>query len=73
MVKHTLKILRCERRKIFDICLAIFQYHALKGVRGSTEIELQFIDFVLSPFWEIGLSFAVLMILRNTVGNKWVP
>ena len=50
-----------------------FSISCLKGVRGSTEIELQFIDFVLSPFWEIGLSFAVLMILRNTVGNKWVP
>ena len=48
-----------------------FSISCFKGVRGSTEIELQFIDFVLSPFWKIGLSFAVLMILRNTVGSKW--
>ena len=24
MVKHTLKILRCEHRKIFKVCLAIY-------------------------------------------------
>ena len=26
MVKHTLKILRCEHRKIFKVCLAILQH-----------------------------------------------
>ena len=26
MAKHTLKILRCEHRKIFEICLAILQH-----------------------------------------------
>ena len=26
MAKHTLKILRCEHRKIFKVCLAILQY-----------------------------------------------
>ena len=27
MVKHTLKILRCEHPKIFKVCLAIFQHY----------------------------------------------
>ena len=31
MAKHTLKILRCEHRKIFKVCLAIFQYYDIKG------------------------------------------
>ena len=31
MAKHTLKILRCEHRKIFKVCLAIFQRYAIKG------------------------------------------
>ena len=26
-----LKILRCEHRKIFKVCLAIFQHYAIKG------------------------------------------
>ena len=30
MAKHTLKILRCEHRKIFKVCLAIFQHYAIK-------------------------------------------
>ena len=30
MVKHTLKILQCEHRKIFKVCVAIFQ-HEKKG------------------------------------------
>ena len=30
MAKHTLKILRCEHRKIFKVCLAILHY-ARKG------------------------------------------
>ena len=29
--KHTLKTLQCEHRKIFKVCLAIFQYFAWKG------------------------------------------
>ena len=31
MAKHTLKILRCEHRKIFQVCLAILQRYAWKG------------------------------------------
>ena len=31
MAKHTLKILRCKHRKIFKVCLAIFQHYAIKG------------------------------------------
>ena len=30
MAKHTLKILRCEHRKIFKVCLAIFQHYEIK-------------------------------------------
>ena len=26
MVKYALKILRCEHRKIFEVCLIIFQH-----------------------------------------------
>ena len=32
MVKHTFKIWRCERSKIFEVCLAIFQLY--QGVIG---------------------------------------
>ena len=32
MAKHTLKILRCEHRKIFKVCLAIFQHYEIKGL-----------------------------------------
>ena len=28
IVKHTLKILQCEHRKIFKVCLAILQHYA---------------------------------------------
>ena len=31
MAKNTLKILRFEHCKIFIVCLAIFQYYALRG------------------------------------------
>ena len=31
MAKHTLKIVRCEHRKIFKVCLAIFQHYEIKG------------------------------------------
>ena len=31
MAKHTLKILRWEHRKIFIVCLAIFQHYEIKG------------------------------------------
>ena len=31
MAKHALKILRCEHRKIFKVCFAIFQHDAWKG------------------------------------------
>ena len=32
MAKHTLKILRCSYRKIFQVCLAIFQHYEIKGL-----------------------------------------
>ena len=32
MAKHTLKILRCEHRKIFKVCLTIFQHYEIKGL-----------------------------------------
>ena len=38
MAKHTLKILRCEHRKIFKVCLAIFQHYAIKGYKSSHEV-----------------------------------
>ena len=31
MTKYTLKILWCEHRKIFKVCLAIFQHYAWNG------------------------------------------
>ena len=31
MTKHTSKILRCEHRKMFKVCLAIFQLYEWKG------------------------------------------
>ena len=31
MAKHSLKILRCEHRKNFKVCLAILQHYAWKG------------------------------------------
>ena len=31
MLKNNLKILRFEHRKIFKVCLAIFQHYTLKG------------------------------------------
>ena len=31
MAKHNLKVLRCEHRKIFKVCLAIFQHYEIKG------------------------------------------
>ena len=30
MAKHTFKVLRCEHRKIFKVCLAIFQHYEKK-------------------------------------------
>ena len=35
MVKHTLKILRCEHRKIFKVCLAIFQHYAITVLKEA--------------------------------------
>ena len=32
MVNHTLKILRCEHRKMIKVCLAIFQHLYMKGL-----------------------------------------
>ena len=31
MAKHTLKILRCEHRKILKVCLAIFQDYEISS------------------------------------------
>lgn len=31
MVKDTLKIMWCEYRKIFELCLVIFQYYVRMG------------------------------------------
>ena len=31
MAKHTLKILWCEHRNVFKVCLAILQHYARKG------------------------------------------
>ena len=31
MAKHALKIFRCEHRKIFKVCLAIFQNYEMKS------------------------------------------
>ena len=31
MIKHTFKILRCEDRKIFKVCLTILQHYGIKG------------------------------------------
>ena len=36
--KHTLKIFRCEQRKIFKVCLAIFQHYLWKGQSERTKI-----------------------------------
>ena len=33
MAKHTLKILRCEHRKIIKVCLAILRYYTWRGSR----------------------------------------
>ena len=35
MAKHTFKILRCEHRKIFKVCLAIFQHYEIKGSKEN--------------------------------------
>ena len=34
MAKHTAKILRCEHRKNFKVCLAILQHYVLKGLKN---------------------------------------
>ena len=34
MVKHTFKILLCEHRKIFEVCMVIFQYYTWKDYYG---------------------------------------
>ena len=38
MAKHTLKILRCECRKIFKVCLAILQHYAWKDENMSKSL-----------------------------------
>ena len=35
MAQHTFKILRCEHRKIFKVCLAILQHYAWKGYKSG--------------------------------------
>ena len=42
MVKHVLKILQCEHRKIFKVCLVIFQRYAWKGEHESEPIATEF-------------------------------
>ena len=37
MVKHTLKILRSEHRKIFEVRLSIFQHYLWKGWMASLQ------------------------------------
>ena len=37
MAKNTLKILRCEHRKILKVCLAILQHYALKGLNKASD------------------------------------
>ena len=51
MAKHTLKILRCLRRKIFKVCLAILQHYALKGLTH----DISNLDVLIQKkmlFWE---------------------
>ena len=35
MVKHILKILRCENRRIFKVCLVILQRLCMKGLTAA--------------------------------------
>ena len=39
MAKHTLKILRCEHRKIFKVCLAILQ-QACNFIKKETLVQV---------------------------------
>ena len=43
MAKHTLKILRCQHRKIFKVCLAILQHYARKGDCKGTQSHNHFV------------------------------
>ena len=36
--EHILKFLPCEHRKIFEVCLAIFQNYARKGYANLREL-----------------------------------
>ena len=41
--QHTLKILRCEHRKIFKVCLAIFQHYEInKGLNAFMDNSFNF-------------------------------
>ena len=40
MAKHTLKILRCEHRKIFKVSLAIFQHYEIEDQHNVKKSEL---------------------------------
>ena len=47
MAKHTLKILRCSHRKIFKVCLAIFQHYEIKGsVQVSYQSKPEHIEYM---------------------------
>ena len=35
MVKHTLKILQFEHRKMFKVCLTFFQHYKIKGLKAT--------------------------------------
>ena len=57
MAKHTLKILRCEHRKIFKVCLDILQHYSGKG-----KASLLKFNSILNT----ALSIAI---ISNMVGN----
>ena len=51
MAKHTLKILQCEHRKIFSVCLTIFHYYARKGLKRYVQDYLTYFHIrdILGP------------------------
>ena len=65
MAKHTLKILRCSHRKIFKVCVAIFQHYKIKGSGNSLEYLLRFVQIITSD----GRNFSHL--LAEAVPVTW--
>ena len=49
MAKHTLKILRCEHRKIFKVCLAILQimHEKVKSFCGWITTDWQILLYLM--------------------------